>query len=65
MTAIVATAKPTSNSACLMVSAAAARSVRQGMIVDVKWSSVFESWMAATLIFPTGLVCGAFVNVVC
>jgi hypothetical protein len=50
MIAIVATAKPTSNTACLMVRTAAARSVRQGMIVDVKKSRAFGSCLTVTFI---------------
>jgi hypothetical protein len=36
MSTIIATTKPISNTACLVVRTAAARIVRQGMIVDVK-----------------------------
>ena len=60
MIAIVATAKPTRNSACLIVRTAAARSVRQGMIVDVKWSRAGGPCLTATFMHSAGLVSDAF-----
>lgn len=62
MTAIVATAKPTSNTACLMVRTATSRNVPQGAIVDVKWSRAVQLCLAATFIRPAGLGSRAFVR---